>query len=108
MDVDAGAWLCVGVGMRTWRVVAETRRLPHGEWPASGGKGTSEGPLKKPPVSPARGSVGSHLQDSYGVVRSGKMQFKGRIYKITVSRDLETFRNDIDETAIVTVHQMHR
>ena len=59
-------------------------------------------------MSPARGSVGSHLQDSYGVVRSDKMHFKGRIYKISVSRDLEMFRNDIDETAIATVHQMHR
>lgn len=107
MDVDAGARLCVGVGMRTWRVVAETRRLPHGEWPARGARAQA-GPLEKPPVSPARGSVGSHLQDSYGVVRSDKMHFKGRIYKISVSRDLEMFRNDIDETAIATVHQMHR
>lgn len=55
-----------------------------------------------------RGNAGLYQHDSYEVVKSDKMPFKGRLYKITVSQDLEMFCNDIDEMAIVTVHQMHR
>lgn len=74
-----------------------------------GSKGKSRGtPLRKLPIFQARGDVGLPQHDSYGVIRNDKMHFKGRIYKITVSQDLEMFCNDFDEMAIVTVHQMHR